>query len=129
MTQYAPCDRCGKHEPVDLGGTQGSDWGAASDDPSKWSLRMGEMEVAPGLVCWVCHTCRFEWRSLTFGHELFIRYSEAMFALSHFRAAHNATGEKSLQVGLELLRKTDKIEGEINEFARRFMKIDEDFGQ
>ncbi len=122
MSKVPPCKRCKKSEPKDYGP------GMGDNDEEDVSLLLGESDMAPGVLAWLCHGCRVEWRALCCGHDLFDRYVESQFRLNHWKVTHELSGEGNVEEGLEMLEGLGKLEMEMGKFATRFLGIDEEFG-
>jgi len=99
------CDRCG-----------------AGDDKSKPNPMCGEVQLAFGLVSWICHDCRKDWHRMFKGHELQKAYAHASFELEFWKArVGTKTPEDQLAKGLELWDKVDDLEMKINEVANQWL--------
>ncbi len=122
MSKVPPCERCKQSEPKDYGP------GMGDTDEEDASLLLTEIDLAPGVLAWLCHGCRVRWRAVCCGHELFDRYAESQFRLNHWKVIHEIGGEGDVEKGLTMLNVLGAIELELGKFARRFLRIDEKFG-
>ena len=104
------CDRCGD-----------------GDDASKPDPMCGEIQLAFGLVTWICHDCRKDWHRMFKTHKLQRKYSEASLRLEFWKArVGEKTPESEVNNGIELLLKVDDLELEINDVANAWLVSDLD---
>lgn len=105
------CDRCG----------------ASGDDRSKPDPLCMEVQLAFGLVSWLCHPCRKDWHRMFKTHELQDQYAEASLRLEFWKARVGTnTPDDAIDEGLKLYKDVNDLELAINEAANQWMVGDLD---
>lgn len=120
-----PCGRCGAGD---------SEYG---DQPAYCA----EVEVAFGLLAWLCFDCRKEYHRFAKSHPLNKEYGEALLSLEYWRDATESErsmdedlerlkidykGKSQLQKGIALWNNVDDIQNKVNEVANQWMISDPD---
>ncbi|MDB4490049.1 hypothetical protein N9045_00890 [bacterium] len=120
-----PCGRCGAGD---------SEYG---DQPAYCA----EVEVAFGLLAWLCFDCRKEYHRFAKSHPLNKEYGEALLSLEYWRDATESErsmdedlerlnidykGKSQLQKGVALWNKVDDLQNKVNEVANQWMISDPD---
>ena len=119
MSKTAPCEKCRESEPKDFGP------GMDDEDVQEITLLLAEVEIAPGTLTWLCHTCRKEWRALACGHQVYRDNAEAQFKMDFWRAKNGRTGTAVGEKGHKMLRIIGACELAITAFANRFLGREE----
>jgi len=120
-----PCGRCGAGD---------SEYG---DQPAYCA----EVEVAFGLLAWLCFDCRKEYHRFAKSHPLNKEYGVALLSLEYWRDTIESPsiedrdmerlnldmkGKSPLQIGIALWNNVDDIQNKVNEVANQWMISDPD---
>lgn len=104
------CERCG-----------------SGNDKSKPDAMLGEVQLAFGLVSWICHDCRKDWHRMFKSHALQRNYSEASMRLEFWKARVGPdTPPEAVNEGIKLLFAMDDLELKINSIAQTWLVGDLD---
>jgi len=99
------CERCG-----------------AGENASKPDPLCLEVQMAFGLVAWLCHDCRKEWYRHAKNLPIQSKYAEAALRLEFWKACIGVgTPSESINEGLELWHGVDACEKEINDYANEWL--------
>jgi|19_taG_2_1085344.scaffolds.fasta_scaffold01462_2 hypothetical protein len=99
------CERCG------TGG-----------DELKPNPMCGEVQLAFGLVTWICYDCRKDWHRMFKSHKLQATYSEATLRLEFWKARiGETTSKEEIDEGIKLLKTVDNLELQVNEVANAWL--------
>ncbi|MHA2401347.1 MAG: hypothetical protein ACXADH_00030 [Candidatus Kariarchaeaceae archaeon] len=107
-----PCGRCGAGD---------SEYG---DQPAYCA----EVEVAFGLLAWLCFDCRKEYHRFAKSHPLNKEYGEALLRFEFWRDHLPETTPRDIAIeeGIALWNKVDDIQLKVNEVANQWMISDPD---
>ena len=122
-----PCVRCGNADK--LGGSMGApdEW-KDDDEDEKIPALCSEVQMAFGLIGWLCHDCRREYFRIAKDSPLTQAYGEAAFKLEFWKARVGPdTPAEALEEGLELWREVEKIELKVNLAANQWLISDDGF--
>lgn len=108
-----PCSRCGA-------GIVDEDYN--DDDKKVQAALCGEVQMAFGLIAWLCHECRRQWHRSIKEHRLHREYMRASLALDFWKSRIGpGTDNSELDKGLRLLDIVEDLELEINNFANEWL--------
>jgi len=119
------CERCGNFDVRSDGG--GPFDGMESNDEEtneRIPALCSEVQMAFGLLAWLCHDCRKAYFKMSKNHELTREYGEASLRLEFWKARIGENTPKSEVVeGLELWQMVDSLERKMNDFANEWLII------
>ena len=119
-----PCVRCGNADKLGSMGPSDDEWRDDEDD-NKVPALCSEVQMAFGLIGWLCHDCRKEYFRLAKDSPLTQEYGEAVFKLEFWKARIGPdTPQESLEEGLGLWREVEKIELKVNLAANKWLITD-----
>ena len=105
-----PCDKCGA-----------GDIEYTKHKPKEHPL-CREVQMAFGLVAWLCIDCRREWHKFVKNHELNRKYMKAQMALEFWKArVCPTTPPESLEEGIKLIMEVDDLELLLNDEANKWL--------
>tara|TARA_R110000751_G_scaffold284624_3_gene388606 strand:+ start:2415 stop:2765 length:351 start_codon:yes stop_codon:yes gene_type:complete len=110
-----PCGRCGAGD---------SEYGDSH-------AYCGEVEVAFGLLAWLCFDCRKEYHRFAKNHPLNKEYGEALLRLEYWRdiassGMLNEPPDIIIDKGIKLWNNVDDLQAKVNEVANQWMISDPD---
>jgi len=109
-----PCSRCGS----------GSFDEEYDEEQKVEAILCAEVQMAFGLIAWLCHNCRREWHIAMKVHPLQREYALTQLKLDFWRSRLGPdTPDEKLEEGIELLNKVEDLELKINEFANEWLVI------
>ena len=95
---------------------------ADANDKSRPHPMCVEVQLAFGLVTWICHDCRKDWYRIFKSHELQREYSAATMRLEFWKMRIGPdTPESDAEKGIKLLCIVEDLELKINEVANRWL--------
>lgn len=107
-----PCDRCGA-------GTFDTDY---TEDKSVITPMCAEVHITSSVITWLCFNCRRAWHRTIDEHSLAIEYEESSFIFENWKIRVNKdTTDAEVEKGLELYRKMNNLERQINNFANEWL--------
>ena len=119
-----PCERCGNFDQLH-GGSPQEDWD--NQEEERIPALCSEVQMAFGLLGWLCHDCRKEYHRMAKDHPLTEKYGEACLSLEFWKArVGSETPEDDLQKGLELWRTVEGLERKVNQIANEWLLSDVD---
>lgn len=119
-----PCVRCGNADK--LGGPMSDDW-RGDDEGDKIPALCSEVQMAFGLIAWMCHDCRREYFRVAKDSPLTAEYGEAAFRLEFWKARLGPdTSADAVEEGLRLWREVERIEIDVNIVANKWLITDSD---
>jgi hypothetical protein len=81
-----------------------------------------EVQIAFGLLAWLCHDCRKAWHKQMKEHPLHKEFSEAQLKLEFWKARVGPmTPSFLLEEGLIALREVIELERKANDFANQWL--------
>lgn len=106
-----PCDRCGAGNMEYAG------------DETIMSPLCAEVQIAFGLIGWLCHDCRKNWHTYIKNHSCHRKIMQAQLELEYWRSMLRAGSSTlpSLEEGKRLMDRVEDLELEANEIANRWM--------
>jgi hypothetical protein len=108
------CERCGAID--------GSDYDS-DDRPAAMCV---EIQIAYGVMAWLCFDCRKQWYSKIRSEMLSKQYSETTLRFEHWKALVAAKGKGDIEDGLNLWRQLDELENKLNALAHEWLIHDVD---
>ena len=107
-----PCSRCGA-------GTIDEDY---QEEQKIEAVLCGEVQMAFGLIAWLCHQCRRDWHRQMKEHPLQREYSILQLKLEFWRNRIGPdTPDEKLDEGLKLVNAIEDMELKINNFANEWL--------
>lgn len=110
---YKACDRCG-----------------SSDNDEYDTIEpcmCAEVQIAFGLIAWLCHSCRKEFHRFIKDHPISKEYGEATLKFEFWKARVGPDSDPSfVNEGLALWKSIDELELKMNETANRWLISDLD---
>lgn len=106
-----PCGRCG----------------AGDAEYGETPAYCAEVEVAFGLLAWLCFDCRKEYHRFAKNHQLNKQYGEALLRLEFWRDTISPdTPPEEIEVGIKLWNIVDDLQSKVNDVANQWMISDPD---
>lgn len=129
-----PCERCGaaaSDSQLFEGINESFMQGAIEDDSPQneaYDAMCMEVQIAYGLVAWLCHDCRKEYHRYAKDLQLNIDYAELSLRFEFWKARVGVgTPPDEIEKGLELWRQMESIEKLINDDANRWLLSSTDY--
>jgi len=108
-----PCDRCGAGNIEYLQGNK------------LQTPLCAEVQMAFGLIAWLCHDCRKQWHKFFKNLEMHREYTLMQVRIEFWRARIGPqTPEEELQQGLDLVSSLEDLELKINEIANEWLIVE-----
>lgn len=124
MKDGRPCERCGNADKM---GDAADDLYEVDTYNNRPPALCSEIQMAFGLLGWLCHDCRKEYHRMAKNSPLTIQYGEASLRLDFWKARVGpSTPPDHIKEGLVLWRQVEKLEREISEVANQWLISDLD---
>jgi len=106
MSKNRPCERCGAEE---------------DDYDSKPDTMCTEVQMAFGVLAWLCFDCRKKWHQAMKSQILSKQYSEASLRFEHWKLVVAANGSGTIDDGIRLWQNLDALELKLNNFSHEWL--------
>lgn len=103
------CERCGADDTSDY------------ESDNRPAAMCGEIQIAYGVIAWLCFDCRKQWHAKIRNEMLSKQYSETTLRFEHWKAVVAAKGDGDIEEGLGYWRQLDQLETKLNALAHEWL--------